>query len=334
MRKSKGENVFNRSGFGIGWAAVAGLGVLFLSRSASASLVYATSISTDQIYTVDTVSHVVTPVFNTGAPLDSLFFDPAGRLIYDELDNGTVRAYNPQTNSNVLLASGLGQPIDMALEPNQTSFLVSDANNNELHRISLSGGVLGSPIGVGGRPDGIIYTNTGSLFVNISSGFQVNNSKVEQINPLTGAVIGSTVNTGVFLDGLTYDSFTGMLFASDYNNGRILEINPTTFAITSLTPLGAALSQPDGITSDGQGNLYIASRGNSRVIQYNIATNTDVTLGTIAGLDDLAPASGLGSTVPEPSSVLMTGIGCVGYLGFWLARRNRAGRPRATHDEN
>jgi sugar lactone lactonase YvrE len=280
------------------------------------------------------VTHSVNSVFNAGAPLDSLFFDPSGRVIFDELDNGTVRAFNPNTNSNVLLASGIGQPIDLALEPNKTSFLVSDANNNRLDRVSLMGGILGS-LSLGGRPDGVTYSANGNLFVNVSSGFQNNDSKVEEINPTTGAVIASTGNTHIFLDGLTYDGFTGMLFASDYNNGRILEINPTTLSFTSLTPTGAALSQPDGITSDGQGNLYIASRANGTVMQYNITANHDTAIGFITGLDDLAPASGLGSIpTPEPSTLLMAGIGGFTCLGYWFSRRIGASNRLATNKKN
>jgi sugar lactone lactonase YvrE len=253
-------------------------------------------------------------------PLDSLFFDPSGRIVFSELDDGTVAAYNPNTHTTVDLATGLASPIDMALEPSLTSLLVSDSTSNSLGRVSLAGGLIGT-LHLGGRPDGVTYDAAGHLFVNVSGGFQVNNSSVEEINPTTGAIIAQTGNTGVFLDGLTYDSFTGKLFASDYNNGRIVEINPTTLAFSFLTPSGAALSQPDGITSDGQGNLFVASRANAHVIEYNIAGNSATVIGTINGLDDLAPASGLGSNAtPEPCSMLMFGAG---VLGLWTVRRRR-----------
>ena len=99
-------------------AILAGLAVIALARPASAQTVYATSISTGTIYADNVATHVVTPVFNTGGDIDSLFFDPSGRIIYDQLDAGKVFAYNPATNSNVLLFSQNGsQPIDMALSP-------------------------------------------------------------------------------------------------------------------------------------------------------------------------------------------------------------------------
>jgi hypothetical protein len=55
----------------------------------------------------------VTPVFNAGNDIDSLFFDPGGPIIYDELNAGTVLAYNPGNNTNVTLFSQSGsQPAD------------------------------------------------------------------------------------------------------------------------------------------------------------------------------------------------------------------------------
>jgi DNA-binding beta-propeller fold protein YncE len=321
-------------------ALLAAAATLELAPPTSAEVVYATSINTGIIYTVDSSTHTVTPFFNAGADLDSLFFDPSGRIVFSELDNGIVAAFNPNTNSRVNLATGLAQPIDMALEPNLTSFLVSTASSNNLTRVSLSGGVLGT-LGLGGRrPDGVIYDASGRLFVNTSTGFQNNNSTVTQIDPTTGAIIHSSGNTGIFLDGLTYDSFTGKLFASDYNNGRILELDPNNLtSFTDLTPLGAALSQPDGIVSDGMGNLFIASRANSHVIEYNILTNTATLIGTIDGLDDLAPVAGLGgsqppptptptgpaASVPEPSSLLLVGGSVLALLGH----RRRRQRPTA-----
>ena len=224
----------------------------------------------------------MTPVFNTGNDLDSIFFDPSGRIIYDELDAGKVLAYNPVDKTNVTLFSQPGsQPIDLALEPSLKSFLVSDANNNQLDRISLSGGLINrlniqyTP-GHAGRPDGIIYSPSGQLFVNVSTGFTNTPTHIEQIDPTTGAILHTGTITGIFLDGLTYDSSTGMLWASDYNHGRVVEINPNNLSdFTVFKPTGATIANggPDGIVSDGQGNLFIASRANNTIIQYNIATN-------------------------------------------------------------
>ena len=217
----------------------------------------------------------------------------------------------------------MNSPIDLSLEPNHTTFLVSDSGSNSLSRVPLAGGAS-TTLSLTGRPDGIAYVGN-NLFVNVSGGFQVNNSQVEQINPTTGAVISTTGNTGVFLDGLTYDSFSGLLWATDYNNGRLVKIDPTTMAFTIVTPTGGQLAHggPDGLTSDGLGNLFIASRGDSNVVEYNIGTNTATNVGSISGLDDLAPASGLGSpsSTPEPASILIAGIGGLALVSYQLRKK-------------
>jgi hypothetical protein len=176
-------------------ALVALLTALAVCRPASAETVYATSISTGIIYSDNTVTHVVTPVFNTRNDLDSMFFDPNGRIIYDELSAGKVLAYNPANGTNVTLFSQSGsQPIDLALEPSKTSFLVSDANHDRIDRISLSGGLINDlnvmyTPGHAGRPDGIIYDSSGQLFVNVSTGFTNAPTHIEQIDPTTGAIL-------------------------------------------------------------------------------------------------------------------------------------------------
>jgi sugar lactone lactonase YvrE len=264
--------------------------------------------------------------------LDSLFFDPSGRVIYDELFDGIVRAYDPNTKTNATLYSQSGsQLIDLALEPNLKSFLVSDANNNQLHRIALGGGLINNlnvmyTSTLSGRPDGIIYDSKGNLFVNVSTGFTNTPTHIEQINPTTGAIIQSATINGIFLDGLTYDSFTGMLWASDYNHGKLVEIDPSNLSnYTVFAPTGAAIANfgPDGVVSDGLGNLFVASRANNTIIQYDITSNKATAVGTVDGLDDLAPVSGLGApSVPEPSSMVLLGIGGFGLLCYRLRRRS------------
>ena len=311
-------------------AFLAFLTALALCRTTPAGTIYATSISTGIIYSDNTVTHVVTPIFNTGNDLDSLFFDPNGRIIYDQLTAGKVLAYNPADGTNVTLFSQAGsQPIDMALEPGLKSFLVSDPNHSQLDRISLGGGLINRlgvmyTSGQAGRPDGIIYGPSGQLFVNVSTGFTSAPTHIEQIDPTTGAILHSGTITGIFLDGLTYDSFTGMLWASDYNHGRLVEINPNNLSdFTVFKPTGAAIANggPDGIVSDGMGNLFVASRANNTIIEYDIATNTATAVGSVSGLDDLAPASGLGAATPEPSSTVLLSIGTLGILAYRLRRR-------------
>jgi sugar lactone lactonase YvrE len=77
---------------------------------------------------------------------------------------------------------------------------------------------------------------------------------------------------------LTYDSYTGSLWATHAGTtGKgVLQIPVTaaglgsSFSLYLFKPMGAGA--PDGIKSDGQGNLYIGAIWFALV--YNIPTNT------------------------------------------------------------
>jgi hypothetical protein len=71
------------------------------------------------------------------------------------------------------------------------------------------------------------------------------------------------------------------------------------------------------------GNIFIASSdsdGDSHIYQLNLITHTLTQNALVPGLDDLAPATGLGS-VPEPSTFTLVGMG-----SFGLALRRRRSR--------
>ncbi|MBV8772453.1 MAG: PEP-CTERM sorting domain-containing protein [Deltaproteobacteria bacterium] len=299
-----------------------------ITTNASATILFATepvSSSSAEIVKLDTTTSAVTVVLPPQSTLiDSLFFDPTGRLIFSEQYAGVVLALDLETDTVTTLASGLPFPADMVLDPTLTSFLVSNVgvnNSNNISRVSLTGGLLGS-LSIAGYPNGIIYDNLGRLFVNVT--LSATDHVVEQIDPITGAVIQQSPNIGFFLDGLTFDSTTGMLFASARDQttlgapAEVVQINPSNLNSFSLiSPIGAPLQGPDGIVSDGLGNLFIADY--SGAVEYDIATHNGTVVANLP-FDDIAPASGLGSQptdVPEPSSLAilaasLAGIGLVG----------------------
>jgi DNA-binding beta-propeller fold protein YncE len=174
QRKHIGRKVVSEyRGFGLG---IAFLGMMMAAATnASATILYATeplSSSSAQIVRLDTSTNAVTVVLPPQSTLiDSLFFDPSGRLIFSEQFAGLVRALDLNTNTVTTLASGLPFPADMALDPSLTSFLVSNvgvSNPNNIDRVSLAGVLLGS-LSITGAPNGIIYDNLGRLFVNVTT---------------------------------------------------------------------------------------------------------------------------------------------------------------------
>ena len=85
-----------------------------------------------------------------------------------------------------------------------------------------------------------------------------------------------------------------------------VSLQPGSFLQATLitSPAFPNTFDPDGLESDGEGNLYLASeanRGDNKIYRYDIATGTLTALtNPLPGLDDLVPLSGVGGhSAPE-----------------------------------
>src|SRR5205807_532494 len=138
---------------------------------------------------------------------------PSGNIVYSMYNGspGSVRSFNTN-NTDTLIHSGYSsQTVDLALDPGGLTVLVADRGSNSLDRVTLSNGnntVLNSGLS---NLNGIAYDGSGNLFA-------VVNGTVDQLDPVTGAIIKT--GTAPANDGLTWDSFTGDLFAA---NGSCIE---------------------------------------------------------------------------------------------------------------
>jgi sugar lactone lactonase YvrE len=290
--------------------------VLAGSGQARAALLYATALTNNQIDAVDTVANTVTTFLNTPSAADSIIFDGSGRLIYTELYANSVWRYDPITLTNVMLASGFGTPADMVLEPGGNSMLVSDYSGGSVFRINLTNNTVTTLLSPGGNPEGLAYDGN-RLFVNLGLRYGGPTAKyVAEINPTNGAILA--VSPGLnSLDGLTYDPYSGRLFASSVLGNTVYAIDPNNLSnVTDLSSKLGSIPAPDGITTDGTGDVFVASSdslGDGHVYQIDLINHTLTQKTYVPGLDDLAPASGLGSLIPEPTTWLLTalGFGCL-----------------------
>jgi hypothetical protein len=293
-----------------------------------AATLYASSYEGSSLWKVDTVALTATNIWSTapvGQQPDSLTFDSAGNILYStHFPGGGVRSVNVGASTDTSLATWTGHTTDLALEPSLNTVLASDYIDPNLRRVSLSGGA--TILATGHYFSGIAYVGP-RLFVNAGNTSQHGGDRVLELNPVTGAQIGSTISNpaGVNaigdLDGLTYDAFTGHLWATDEAASALIEVNPTTFATVSHPLPGTAAGGPllpDGLCGDGAGKLWYASRADFNIYEYSISTNTSTPVVNIFGLDDLAPVSGLGSPpFPEPASLSLV------VLPLVFARRRR-----------
>jgi streptogramin lyase len=161
--------------------------------------------------------------------------------------------------------------------------------------------------------NGTAYDSSGRLFASVGD-------RVDQLDPVTGAVVRSVPVT--YADGMTYDSHSGKIYVASFSTNSLYSVDPTTLVATRVA---TGFDGPDGITADGKGNIFVASFYTGNIYQYNENSGLVTQRTHVNGLDDLAPASGLGSPTPEPSTLVMAAVGLLAVAGAACRRRRPAG---------
>ncbi len=300
-------------------AFLAVIAALLAPGRAPAAMLFGTS-DQGRIDLIDTTANTVTTVLNAGTDVDSLVFDTSGRIIYTAINVGQVRRYDPVTHVDQLLAGGFNTPADLALEPGGNSVLVSEFNGGRIDRINLTTNAVTTLGTYGGNPEGIIYDTSGRLFANLGNRNGGPAGKfVAQLDPVTGAILSQSPGLNS-LDGLTFDPLTGKLFAASLFGNGIYALNPSNLA-AAPTFFGGP-GGDDGITSNGAGSIFVVSRNDFHVYEFNLSTSTFAQRTADGGLDDLAPAVGLGaaSSVPEPGTLGLFSVGLLGLAAYWRRR--------------
>ena len=253
---------------------------------------YATSEAAQQLAEVDMSTGVVAVLFNTISTPDSLIVDSLGRILYTTQKIGTVSIFDPSNGSNSIVVGGLSYPRDLIFDPGQSSILVSNFGKGEIDRVNLLTGTLTPLTTKLGTVDGLAYGPKGELFAVIN-----HHTQIARIDPKSGAILKTlTVVTNhtvsyYGLDGLTYDAYTGHLWATDVGAGAncLVEIG-TGLTAFKLHQVGN-LPTPDGVISDGKGNLYIGVNL-AKVFAYNIPTDKITAMVKVKNVDDVALVPG------------------------------------------
>ncbi len=185
-----------------------------------------------------------------------------------------------------------------------------------------------------GRPGGLAVDSQGNFFFSDVTPDDPNpnlsNNRIRRVEAKTGTIttVAGTSARGYSGDGgpatqATLDSPWGLaldsgnnLFVADMNNHRVRRVDAasgiiatvagdgsTTFGGDGGPATGASLSNPNGVTADIQGNVFLADRENQRVRRVDGSTGI---ITTVAG-NGQAGFSGDGQTATNASLNLLTG---------------------------
>lgn len=289
------------------------------ASSAKADILYATSYEGQSLWKIDTTVPSATQIWSTvgaGQQPDSLCFDTLGNILYSaHYPGGGVRRVNFTTNTDTAVATWAGHTTDLALEPGGATVLASDYIDNNLRRVNLVTNTA-TILTTNKYFSGLSYVGT-RLFANAGITYQHGGDRIVEINPVTGAILSNQTPSNMVgsaagyddLDAMTYDPYTGHLWTTDEASSQLIEADPNNLATGwTIHPLvtagGGGAFLPDGICGNGTGKLYYASRSDFNVYEYDIASGLSTPIVQIYGLDDLAPATGLGA-FPEPAGMAL-----------------------------
>jgi len=298
--------------------------LISLTPASRAQQFYATSESTGRLELIDLPNQTITTVYTAAGRPDSILVNSRGQLIYDLSPQGVLALYDPAAQTNTVLLSNLKGPRDLLFDvpttcnpnANADTMLVALYGSGQIIRYDFTSGTfsnLGPQLGskaTGFSVDGLAYDAEGNLFA------VANHNTVVQMDPCTGDILKTLVLEPHYKidggDGMVYDPYSGQLWISHdgSNNANGLIEVPTDLSSFSLFQSGQ-IPVPDGIISDGKGNLYIGA-GLQRLMVYNIPTDTLAHPSSqsllVPGIDSLAlipgtPTSTSLTTFPNPSVV-------------------------------
>jgi sugar lactone lactonase YvrE len=294
------------------------LTALAAAAPARADILYVSE-QTPTIVAYNTAGGGPTTVASSGlAGPQGLAFDSSGNLYVANAGNGTIEKITPGGAMSVF-ATGLNTPEGLAIDASGNVYVNSvggsNINNGTIEKITPGGKMSVFAAGVT-VPLGLAFDSSGNLYVSQGGGADT----ISKITP--GGVISvfANLSPGSGLVGLAFNS-SGILYATDENLNQIDKITPggvvSVFASTGLP------SNPQGLAFDSSGNLFVAyaatapgTDGGSieEFTPGGVASLFGSTAGTRPSFLSFGPAT----TVPEPSTLILAGMGSLILLaGIW-----------------
>jgi sugar lactone lactonase YvrE len=257
---------------------------------------------------IDTTTRIETTFSNLGSLADpyGLAFDHSGNLFAADFHFDSVKRITPDGVSSVFATGGLSDPLGLAIDSSGNIFVSNFAGTTiEKFTPGAVGSVFANIGNLHGR--GLAFDGSGNLYLA--------NPDSNNILRFTPGGVSSVFASGIHASGLAFDG-SGNLYAADQATNTIERFTPggvgSLFANTGL-------SEPEGIAFDSSGNLFVANVANATIERFTSGGVGSVfETGTPGVPFYLAVQS---TAVPEPSSLILCGIG--GFTGLVYAWRRR-----------
>jgi DNA-binding beta-propeller fold protein YncE len=264
-----------------------------------------------------------------GGYIGGVAFDSAENIYVTDSSNDKVWKYN---KFGTLITSwgstgtGNGQfrfPFGIAIDDSDNVYVV-DNNNNRIQKFTASGGYLlqwgsnGSGNGQFNFP-GSIAADSSFIYVTDESNHRV--QKFGQTGSYVRQWGTNGTGNGQFQNpaGIAVDRNKNQVYVAEFYGNRIQQFSVFGDYISTIsTP---ALNNPVGLTTDQHGNIFVADRGNNRVVQYNDnGTNLTTFANTNANAIAINPKNGqiyVGSNSGGILNHYGSPIGKSATIGVW-----------------
>jgi len=252
--------------------------------------------------------------FATTQPRYGIAVDGNNQLFASTRDvpaNG-VSVFNTSTGATInahFIDAPTSRPFQIAVDDNNHLF-VADYNNNCVSEYDATTGATINPLFISGAaPYGLLTDHSNHLFVSYFSG------SVGEYNATTGAAINASFVSGINNPfGMALDAMHNHLFVSHFDDATSNRVIGEYDATTGAT-INSLFINPGGIAAgalelDNNNHLFVTRPENGAVGEYDATTGAII---NAAFINQTFPQDLVFVPVPEPSTLLLAGIGFAGF---------------------